>query len=240
MADIAAEVPECEADCAPASDSCLDACLSEYCGSATVAEIANHLHHLHVASIDMSYSAAFRTRIRGCAYNAVETYEDSVSEESIQDFIVHVGWMCEAEAKGSLAGFEYDQADIAKRLPVASECPDASEIPAEELSLSFDLESLGISTGIAVCLDRVFCINQGETSIGISVGIQIVSGGVAIDYGTRRDVIFSLGIGQELGGGSVGVSAKLSFRNGIGISPSASFGGIVRTTYSRDVWLLSF
>ena len=239
MAEIQRALSQCEADCSPDSLSCSDACLSTFCGSATAAEVSNHMRHLEVASIDMSYNAAFRTRMRGCAFNAVETYEESVSEESIQDFIGYVGWLCEVEAKASLASFEDDQADIADRLPVASECPDVSEIPAEELSLSFDLESLGISIGMETCLDRIVCIAQGETSFGIDVGIDIVSGGADIDWGTR-DIVFSLGVGKEVGIGSVGISAKLSIRNGIGVSPSAKIGGIVRTTVSRDFWLISF
>jgi tetratricopeptide (TPR) repeat protein len=241
MAGIQRKWSDCEADCGPDRLlGCFNACLSEYCGLATLAEVSNHMAHLHVASIDMSYNAAFRTRMRGCAFNAVETYEDSVSEESIQDFIVYVGWRCEAEAEGSVEGFKDDQASIANRLPVASGCPDVSEIPVEELSLSFDLESLGFSIGMETCLDRIVCIAQGETAFGIDVGIDIVSAGVDINWGTP-DIVFSLGVGKEvLGIGSVGISAKLSLRNGIGVSPSAKFGGIVRTTVSRDIWLISF
>lgn len=240
MAEIHRALVDCEADCGPDwLVSCSDACLSAFCSFATAAEVSNHMAHLHVASIDMSYNAAFRTRMRGCAFNAVETYEDSVSEESIQDFIVYVGWLCEVEAEGSIASFKEEQADIADRLPVANECPHVSEIPVEELSLSFDLGSLGISIGMETCLDRIVCIAQGETSFGIDVGIDIISAGTDIDWGTR-DIIFSLGVGKEVGIGSVGISAKLSIRNGIGVSPSAKMGGIVRTTVSRDFWLISF
>ncbi|MFW2390317.1 MAG: tetratricopeptide repeat protein, partial [Polyangiales bacterium] len=153
MAELQRAWVDCEADCSPASDTCFYTCLSSYCGSATAAEVANHMRHLRAASADLSYNAAFRTRMRGCAFNAVETYEDSVSEESIQDFIVYVVWQTQVEAKASVAAFEDERADLADRLPVASDCPVVSSIPVEELSLSFDLGSLGISVGVEACLD---------------------------------------------------------------------------------------
>jgi hypothetical protein len=60
-------------------------------------------------------------------------------------------------------------------------------------------------------LRSIDCVAQGETSFGIDAGL-----------------------------GSVAVSARLSIRNGIGVSPSAKMRGIVHTTISRDFCLISF
>ncbi|MFW2388775.1 MAG: hypothetical protein ACN4G0_10585, partial [Polyangiales bacterium] len=96
-----------------------------------------------------------------------------------------------------------------------------------------------ISVGVEACLDGYACVSFGDASFGFSVGINVVSAGIDINYG-NPDVIFSLGTGYDAGLAAAGVSLKLSIRQGIGVSPSVKIGGLIRSTYSRDIWLLSF
>jgi tetratricopeptide (TPR) repeat protein len=237
--DVDDALPECEGRCRADDDGCFDTCFSGFCADATANEFDNYLKHLQVANADMSYSAAWQARMRGCAYAAVEAHEDIVSEESIQDFIVYVNDLCEVITEGDLAAFQDERADIANRLPVATGCSGAGSIPADMVTLSFDLESLGISVGMEGCLDGFACITFGDTTIGFSVGVDIVSGGIEFDY-ENPDVIFSLGVGYDVAVGSAGVDLKASIRRGFGISPNVKVGGVLRTTYARDFWLLSF
>lgn len=240
VADLNSQLAECKDDCGGVDDSCWDACDFEYCSAATIAEVLNHQRHLEVASADASYNAAFRTRMRGCAYNAAETYEESVTEESIQDFLVYVSQICQIEAESSRRALREELDDLADRLPVMTGCLTIEAVlDGEPLQLNFDLESLGISVGMDVCLDGFVCLGFGETSIGFSVGVNFASGGVTIDYGDP-DVIFSVGAGHDVVVGAAGVDLKLSIRHGIGVSPSVKIGTVIRSTYSRDFWLLSF
>ncbi len=231
------EYTRCNYDCL--DDACDLGCEMSYCTSMASEIMAAFQYELGRVGELLGLNHAHRARYRACSYAAIEERIGDLDEREVTALLDLVDWMVAALESGDVNTIPDEYESYLGELDgISSVCRAPSVIEAME-AIDPTARQPSFETGMEACADGFVCLTFGESTVGFSVGVAIAEGEIEADY-ENPDLIFSIGVGPDVGFAAAGVEAKLSIRNGVGLGSEASFGGPIRATVSRDYWLYNF